>query len=86
MRLGMFATATFHGRTLETHTVVPASAVLHLHDRDSVFVPAGDGKFRRVAVEGGPTLPGNMQEINSGLNPGQRVVSNALELENSADQ
>src|SRR5271155_1648033 len=86
MRLGMFATATFHGKKLETHTVVPAAAVLHLHDRDSVFVPAGDGKFQRVAVEGGPMLPGNMQEINSGLNPGQQVVSNALELENSAGQ
>ena len=31
-------------------------------------------------------LPGNMQEILSGLNSGQQVVSNALELENSADQ
>jgi membrane fusion protein, heavy metal efflux system len=86
MRIGMFVTATFHGRKMETHTVVPADAVLHLHDRDSVFVPAGDGKFKRVAVEGGPMLPGNMQEINSGLNPGQQVVSNALELENSATQ
>ncbi len=86
MRLGMFATATFHGKKLEASTVVPAAAVLHLHDRDSVFVPAGDGKFRRVPVEGGDMLPGNMQEITSGLNPGQQVVSNALELENSADQ
>jgi membrane fusion protein, heavy metal efflux system len=86
MRLGMFATATFHGKRPETHMVVPADAVLHLHDRDSVFVPAGDGKFKRVPVVGGPMLPGNMQEINSGLNPGQQVVANALELENSADQ
>jgi cobalt-zinc-cadmium efflux system membrane fusion protein len=86
MRLGMFATATFHGRKLETHSAVPASAVLHLHDRDSVFVPAGNGQFRRLSVEAGPMLPGNLQEINSGLNPGQQVVSNALELENSADQ
>jgi len=86
MRIGMFVTATFHGKTPETHTVVPAAAVLHLHDRDSVFVPAGDGKFRRVSVEGGAMLPGNLQEIHSGLNPGQQVVSNALELENSADQ
>ena len=86
MRIGMFVTATFHGKTPETHTVVPAGAVLHLHDRDSVFIPAGDGKFRRTSVEGGPMLPGNLQEINSGLNPGQQVVSNALELENSADQ
>ncbi len=86
MRIGMFVTANFHGKTMEAHTVVPAAAVLHLHDRDSVFVPAGDGKFRRVAVEGGPMLPGNMQEIIAGLKPGQQVVSNALELENSADQ
>jgi len=86
MRLGMFATATFHGKKLEASTTVPASAVLHLHDRDSVFVPAGDGKFRRVAVQGGAMLPGNLQQITSGLQPGQQVVSNALELENSADQ
>jgi cobalt-zinc-cadmium efflux system membrane fusion protein len=86
MRIGMFVTATFHGKTMEAHTVVPAAAVLHLHDRDSVFVPAGDGRFRRVAVEGGQMLPGNMQEIIAGLKPGQQVVSNALELENSADQ
>ncbi len=86
MRLGMFATATFHGRKLETNTSVPASAILHLHDREWVFVPAGDGKFRRVAVQGGAMLPGNLQEVTSGLHPGQQVVSNALELENSADQ
>jgi len=86
MRLGMFATATFHGRKLEMNTSVPASAVLHLHDRDWVFVPAGDSKFRRVGVQGGVMLPGNLQEISAGLEPGQQVVSNALELENSADQ
>jgi len=86
MRLGMFVTATFHGKTPEMHTAVPASAVLHLHDRDSVYVPDGDGKFRRVGVQGGAMLPGNQQEISSGLNPGQQVVSNALELQNSAEQ
>jgi cobalt-zinc-cadmium efflux system membrane fusion protein len=86
MRIGMFATATFHGKRPEMHTVVPASAVLHLHDRDWVYVPAGDGKFRRVGVQGGAMLPGNLQEINVGLNPGQQVVSNALELQNSSEQ
>jgi cobalt-zinc-cadmium efflux system membrane fusion protein len=86
MRIGMFATATFHGKRPEMHTVVPASAILHLHDRDWVYVPAGDGKFRRVGVQGGVMLPGNLQEINAGLNPGQQVVSNALELQNSSEQ
>ncbi len=50
MRLGMFARATFRGQTTEMHTIVPASAVLHMHDRDFVFVPAPDNKFRRVEV------------------------------------
>ncbi len=86
MRIGMFATATIHGKTLQTHTQVPSTAVLHLHDRDWVYVPAGDGKFRRLVVQGGATLSGNMQEILSGLNAGQQVVSNALALQNTVDQ
>jgi cobalt-zinc-cadmium efflux system membrane fusion protein len=86
MRLGMFATATFHGRRLLDHTSVPATAILHLHDRDWVYVPAGDKKFKRVSVVGGAMIPGGMQEVNSGLAVGQQVVSNALELENTVDQ
>ncbi|MBB6147267.1 cobalt-zinc-cadmium efflux system membrane fusion protein [Silvibacterium bohemicum] len=86
MRIGMFATATFHGKKAETHTAVPASAVLHLHDRDWVYVPNGDGSFKRLAVQGGAMLPGNLQEISTGLAPGQQVVSNALELQNSSEQ
>jgi len=86
MRVGMFATATIHGKTLQTRPQVPASAVLHLHDRDWVYVPAGNGSFRRVPVQGGDMLPGNMQEIRSGINVGQQVVSNVLALQNTADQ
>jgi cobalt-zinc-cadmium efflux system membrane fusion protein len=83
MRLGMFAKATFRGQTAEMHTVVPASAVLHMHDRDFVFVPASDKKFRRVAVVSGDVLPDNtnLQEIKSGLKPGQQVATNALVLD-----
>jgi membrane fusion protein, heavy metal efflux system len=83
MRLGMFARATFHGQTQETHTIVPASAVLRMHDRDFVFVPAPDRKFRRVEVVSGDLLAGDtsLQEIKSGLKPGQQVVTNALVLD-----
>jgi cobalt-zinc-cadmium efflux system membrane fusion protein len=81
MRLGMFVTATFRGRAKEVHTVVPASAILHLHDRDWVYVPAADKKFRRVEVVGGDRLANNLQQIKSGLEPGQQVVSNAVVLE-----
>jgi membrane fusion protein, heavy metal efflux system len=86
MRLGMFVTATFHGADKQTHAVVPSTAVLHLHDRDFVYRPAGEKAFRRVEVTGGKMMPGNMQEILSGLAPGDQVVSNALILQNTAEQ
>jgi cobalt-zinc-cadmium efflux system membrane fusion protein len=83
MRLGMFAKATFLGQTTEMHTLVPASAVMHMHDRDFVFIPAPGKKFRRVEVVGGDVLTENtsLQEIKSGLKPGQQVVTNALVLD-----
>ena len=86
MRLGMFVTATFRGQTMEMHTEVPASAILHIHDRDYVYVPAPDNKFKRVEVVSGDELPGNMQEVKSGIKPGQQLVSNALVLERTIDQ
>jgi cobalt-zinc-cadmium efflux system membrane fusion protein len=64
---------------------VPASAILHLHDRDWVYVPAGDKKFRRVEVKAGVTLPDKMQLVLSGIEPGQQVVLNALVMQNAAE-
>lgn len=83
MRLGMFVRATFRGQTEEMHTIVPASAVMHMHDRDFVFIPEAGKKFRRVEVVGGDLVADNttLQEIKSGLNPGQQVVTNALVLD-----
>jgi cobalt-zinc-cadmium efflux system membrane fusion protein len=86
LRIGMFVTATFHGETRQVRAVVPASAILHLHDREWVYVPDGNRQFRRIEVVGGNMLPGNLQEIVSGIKPGQRVVSNALVLENTLEQ
>jgi cobalt-zinc-cadmium efflux system membrane fusion protein len=83
MRIGMFVTATFHGQTREMQTIVPASAILHMHDRDFVFVPAPGKQFRRLEVVGGDLLQNNteLQEVKSGLKPGQQVVTNALVLD-----
>ena len=84
----MFVRATFRGQTTEMHTIVPASAVLRMHDRDFVFVPAPGNKFRRVEVMSGDLLPEdvNLQEIKSGLQPGQQVVTNALVLDHVLGQ
>ena len=81
LKLGMFVSATFESRAKEIHAVVPAPAVLHLHDRDWVFVPAGNKQFKRVEVHPGNMLAGDRQEVLSGIAPGQQVVSNVLQLE-----
>ena len=81
LKLGMFVTATFESKTKQVHAVVPATSVLHLHDRDWVFVPAGGKSFRRVEVHAGDVLPGGKQDVTSGIHVGQQVVSNVLPLE-----
>ncbi|HTS07520.1 MAG TPA: efflux RND transporter periplasmic adaptor subunit [Candidatus Eisenbacteria bacterium] len=86
MRLGMFVTATFHGPQKETRAAVPAVAILHLHDRDWVYEPVQGKQFRRVEVVGGDMLPQGMQEIISGISPGQTLVTNALEFQNSVQR
>ena len=84
MRLGMFATATLFGKGKQNFAAVPASAIVHLHDRDWVYTPV-QGKFKRVEVVSGEQLPNNMQQVISGLQPGQEVVTNAINLENAID-
>jgi len=86
MKIGMFVTATFHGEKKEMYATVPADAILHLHDREWVYVPAGDKSFRRVEVKSAEVLPNKMQEIVSGVQPGQQVVQNALVLQNTVEQ
>jgi len=86
MRVGMFVTATFHGATTERHATVPATAILHLHDREWVYTPLGDGRFRRQEVNAGIMLPDNRQEVVSGLKPGDQVVERALVLQNTVEQ
>src|ERR1700691_6218380 len=48
MRVGMFATATFYGKQQETRASVPATAILHLHDREGVSAPRGAGHTTRL--------------------------------------
>jgi len=86
MRIGMFVTATFYGKQPEMHASVPANAILHLHDRDWVYTPLGNGHFRRTEVIAGPMLPDHQQEIVSGIKPNDQVVSNALDLQNTVEQ
>jgi len=86
LRIGMFATATFFGHQPQTYASIPSTAILHLHDREWVYAPIGQGHFKRIEVATGPSLPNNMQAITRGLRPGEQVVSNALPLQNTVEQ
>ena len=85
MSIGMFVTATFYAREQERYATVPATAILHLHDRDWVYVPSQGSDFRRVEVKAGRILPGAMQGV-TGIKPGQQVVLNALPLQATTEQ
>jgi cobalt-zinc-cadmium efflux system membrane fusion protein len=80
LKMGMFVTATFESLRKDHYALVPAPSVLHLHDRDWVFVPAGGKQFRRVEVKAGQMV-GDNQAILAGIEAGQEVVSNVLQLE-----
>jgi membrane fusion protein, heavy metal efflux system len=92
LKLGMFATATFTSREKQTFAAVPADAILHLHDREWVYIPAGGNRFRRVEVRAGNMLPGNRQQIfpvpgqTTQVAPGDQVVANALMLDAAGNQ
>ncbi len=85
MRAGMFVTATFYGLHGHEYASVPSAAIMHLHDRDWVFVPIGNGQFRRTQVDGGKIADGK-QDVMSGISPGQQVVNDALALNSEGEQ
>jgi cobalt-zinc-cadmium efflux system membrane fusion protein len=59
--------------------------LLRLHDRNWIFVPIGNGEFRRTEVTGTKSV-GNLQQIASGIKPGDRVVNDALALQAESEQ
>jgi cobalt-zinc-cadmium efflux system membrane fusion protein len=80
LRPGMFAVAKFRSRKVTNRVVVPATAIMRLHDRDWVFRKEGGNSFRRVVVQADGLTPDGVQEIREGVKPGDEVVANALEF------
>jgi cobalt-zinc-cadmium efflux system membrane fusion protein len=76
----MFAVAKFRSRRTTNRVVVPATAIMRLHDKDWVFRKEADKNFRRVVVQADGLTPDGMQEIREGVKPGDEVVMNALEF------
>jgi membrane fusion protein, heavy metal efflux system len=86
MKPGMFATVKFVSQSTTRHVIVPASAILRLHDKDWVFRPAGGKNFRRMEVTAGAALGDGTQQVLAGLAAGDRVVSNALQFSSTVEQ
>lgn len=85
LRAGMFAAATFRSQTEQLRTVVPVTAVLRLHGKDWVFKPEGGPRFRQLEIQAGRVLSDDFQEVLSGLAPGDKIVANALQFSNAAE-
>jgi cobalt-zinc-cadmium efflux system membrane fusion protein len=85
LRIGMFVTATFRGQANRQLAAIPSTAILHLHDRDWVYVPEGHEAFRRREVVSGEMLKDELQAVVSGLAPGERVVANALIFQSTTE-
>jgi len=85
MRTGMFASATFRSQSKQLRSVVPAKAVLRLHDKDWVFRAEGGPRFRRIEVQAGRVSSDGFEEILAGLGPGDQIVANALQFASAAD-
>ena len=71
---GMFVWVDLPQGQLREALTVPAAAVMRHEGRAFVFVPDGEGRYRRVNVETGPESD-DMVEIKTGLEAGQQVVA-----------
>jgi membrane fusion protein, heavy metal efflux system len=86
LRPGMFASVVFTSQQSERQAQLPQSAVLRLHDKDWVFMPVGDHRFRRIEIRAGIVARNGAQQVVAGLQPGDRVVANALEIAGASEQ
>jgi cobalt-zinc-cadmium efflux system membrane fusion protein len=86
MRIGMFVTAVFRSRQEQLRVVVPASAVLRLHDKDWVFRAEGGNRFRRVEIQAETAGNDGTRPLISGLTAGDKVVVNALQFAGATEE
>lgn len=70
---GMFVWVDLPQGQLRDALTVPGAAVMRHEGQAFVFVPAGDGRYRRVNIEAGPESD-DVVEVKSGLEAGQQVV------------
>jgi cobalt-zinc-cadmium efflux system membrane fusion protein len=85
-RPGMFAVAQFTSRGNVKRMALPATALLRLHDKDWVFRHEGDRRYRRVEIQAGVQLADGYHTVLSGIQPGDKLVANALQFSAAMEQ
>jgi membrane fusion protein, heavy metal efflux system len=85
LRSGMFVTASVRANKTALQPVLPAAAIMRLHDKDWVFVPVSGNKFRRIEIKLGTALKDGAQQVLSGLQPHDKVVANALQFASASE-
>ena len=81
LRPNMYAVATVRSHKLQSHLVIPATAMMRLQDKDWVFRKEGQNQFRKTEVHGTGAAADGFQELHDGaLKSGDEVVANALEF------
>ena len=81
LRPEMFGEVLFHSRPRQSLRV-PSDAIIDSGERKVVFVAAGDGRFEPRAIKTGDSS-GELVEVLSGLDEGERVVVRASFLVDS---
>jgi cobalt-zinc-cadmium efflux system membrane fusion protein len=71
---GMFVWVDLPQGQVRDVPVVPAAAVMRHEGQAFVFVPEGDGRYRRVNISAGADVD-DVVEVKSGLEPGRQVVA-----------
>ncbi|MGD0281577.1 MAG: efflux RND transporter periplasmic adaptor subunit [Dissulfurispiraceae bacterium] len=85
MRAGMFVTAEISSRKRFERPVLPASAIVRLHDKNWVFMPLDGNRFRKIEVQIGPHVGDNLQQILAGVKIHDKVVVNALQFSSASE-
>jgi cobalt-zinc-cadmium efflux system membrane fusion protein len=85
MRSGMFVTAMIRSPENIERPVLPASAIVRLHDKYWVFQPIGGNRFRQTEVQIGPAVNDTLQQILSGIKIHDKVVVNALQFSSALE-
>lgn len=87
LKPNMFAKVNIRSAAGEPRTLVPSEAVIRTGSQDRLVLALGDGGFKSVAVTLGPQF-GDRVAIESGVEPGDNIVSSAqflLDSESSID-